>query len=316
MDLQQFLEERRSGIGGSDAAALFNEGRGCRRRLVYEKQGKEPDYPDYRELRWLERGIELEPIAATMFAGKTNTQLRILPVQRLPGYDYLMVHLDRGILDPNRDDVGLLELKTMIREQFYDFKRNGMRAEHQLQMQWGFMVTGMSWGEYGALWPDGWDMIHHGVLPNQELMDACFKEGFIAWEEVQEKRPLPDRLDPSDPRCQACKYRRSCQGEALLALLDGGTKPVQNPDIAGAAQQFVEAKEIAENSAALVDEARKELEAAIGDNLVVETPGYRIYHKPQVRHTVDTKGLKKLYPQIAEQFTKETVSRPLRVYPT
>lgn len=315
MDLEQFLEERRSGIGGSDAAALFNEGRSCRRRMVLEKQGKEPDYPDSREMKWLERGVMLESIAAEIFAKRTKTELREIGIRRLPDYPYLMVHLDRIIVDPSRDELGLLELKTMMREQYYDLKKNGMRTEHILQVQWGYMVTGLAWGAYGSLWPDGWDMIHFPVEPDKKLMDALFTEGYLAWKEVQGELALPDRLNPNDKRCQVCPFRRSCQGDALLKLLDQADASVDNSlPLTQAVEQFVDAKEILENAEALVREARVDLEAQLGDRTVVDTPGHRIYFKPQTRRGLDTKRLKKDHPDVTEGYEKETVSRPLRVY--
>lgn len=316
-DLKTFLEERKSGIGGSDAAALFNEGRGCRRRLILEKQGKEPDYPVVQELRWLERGMLLEPLAAQMYEQLSGHTAYTVGIRRMPGYPYLMVHTDRAIAAPDREEMGQLELKTMMREVFFAFKRDGMRGEHILQMQWGYMVVGDPWGVYGALWPDGWSMIYHPVEPNKEIMDACFKEGYIAWKEVQGELPLPARLNPNDKRCQVCPFRRSCQGEALLNILGGevGRIDIDNSlPIQQAAEQYTEAKEILDNAEGLVQEARGELEKIMGDRTVLDTEGYRIYYRPQVSKRIDTKRLKKDHPTIVAGYEKETVSRPMRVF--
>ena len=62
VERQQFLEERRTMIGGSDAASVLNVGYGCRRRLVMQKRGVTPDFDI--DSPQMERGRVMEPIIA------------------------------------------------------------------------------------------------------------------------------------------------------------------------------------------------------------------------------------------------------------
>jgi len=46
----------------------------------------------------------------------------------------------------------------------------------------------------------------------------------------------------------------------------------------------------------------------------VEVSGYRIYFKAQVSRRLDTARLKKEQPELVESYSREIVTRPLRVF--
>ena len=67
---------------------------------------------------------------------------------------------------------------------------------------------------------------------------------------------------------------------------------------------------------ALIDEAQAEAEAlkdaikaAMGDSESIQAGEYKITWKPVKSSRIDTAALKKALPDVAERFTKETVTR-------
>lgn len=75
-----------------------------------------------------------------------------------------------------------------------------------------------------------------------------------------------------------------------------------------------ELKRLKEELQAEIDKASDEIKLVMGDK-VQETFGpYKVTYKTQVRKSIDSKALQADFPDIAERYTVETPSRPLRIY--
>jgi predicted phage-related endonuclease len=74
---EDWLEQRRRYVGGSDSASLFPEDSkyGCSTRLFFDKSGQKPDYPrTQREEDILKRGNVWESIVANYFSETTGSE--------------------------------------------------------------------------------------------------------------------------------------------------------------------------------------------------------------------------------------------------
>ena len=107
----QWLAERRTGIGSSDAAVIAGLSPWKSLFALWcEKTGVAE--PDAEESEWLEWGHRLEPVIATKYAEETQRTVEDpgpYTIQRRPGDDWCLATLDRVIPGPPR---GLLEIKT------------------------------------------------------------------------------------------------------------------------------------------------------------------------------------------------------------
>lgn len=312
---EEFLAERRTGIGSSDAAAMFSLGYGCHRRLVYQKRNTPPDYEEIDKFVF-RRGNALEPIVAQEYAEETGRSLSATGIIRNSEYPYLMVHADRLILrSPERGEtIGILEIKTSGREVFRNLQRNGMADEHTLQVQWALMVSGLTWGSYVNLHPDSFERVWFDIEPLPDIHQELLAQAIDTWKMV-ENGPLPDRLDPTDKRCFRCEFRKSCQGEAMMEAIGEAAK-LENFDesVQPAIEALLEAQEAAKQADDLVDDAKETLELYLQNRVLVNTPIGYVTWKPYQRKTVDPEKLKRKYPQIYKELIKETTVRPLRVY--
>ena len=155
--------KRRSGIGGSDLAAIMHQYLqdagdtvyGCPRRLFYDKTGAEPDY-EFEETAPIERGNYLEPIIAELYANKTERKIRKMDHKTGKNQPWEMVSIDRQIIgDPA--GVGILECKSVGQNVWYEIQAKGLPLRFVIQVQWGFHVLGPQylWGDDAVLWADG-----------------------------------------------------------------------------------------------------------------------------------------------------------------
>ena len=137
-----FAEERLTGIGGSDAASLFNIGFGCRRRLWYQKTQTPEDFPR-EESDAMALGKALEPFFIEKYAQQAGRHIAsvgdFMAHAEIP---YLIVHVDAYVYDDARftgqEDVhlpGVLEIKSCGRGAFYKYKREGLPEDYILQLQ-------------------------------------------------------------------------------------------------------------------------------------------------------------------------------------
>jgi len=320
---ERFLAERKSGIGGSDAHHLFDlPPYGCRRLLWYEKTGATPDYCHSETTEDLfERGHALEPLVADKYVRVTGRTLRVEErASRHPDHPELMVHVDRMIMPdadcPDPESEGVWECKTCNREVFHKIKRDGMQAGHILQLQHGIGIKRATWGAFSVLWPDAWQMLHFDMLRDADLVEQLRVAGTEFWQHVQSGF-APDPLPASDKRCSRCLYRTSCQGAALLEIAEGGDGPaVTDNGLVDITSEFLELREIRDEAKGLFEECSDRLKAQLGDRVAVDTTGARILYRPQTSMRLNQPAFKKAHPEIHKQFTQESISRPLRVFPT
>lgn len=310
MTREELLADRQTGVGGSDAASVMNQGYGCRRRLWYEKRGVAPDYPR-EELPIMRRGSKLEEIIRQEYREATGGRaVHLADVQRNRDYEFLLVHPDGLILDglvfdePNDQldlRTGVLEIKTMGEWMFRRAKREGLPIDYALQLQWALMVTGFSWGSFAIFHPDSWSLLWFDMERDAELCKVLLREGVAFWGLV-ENGPEPERLDAADRRCRDCGWRTQCQGERLLEAAKAEPVDGEVPydvSLAGLVKEYRQAAEIEAEATELLEGVKNRLKVALGDRQVVDTHGARIYFRatPYKEYTV-----------------RASVRRPLRIF--
>ena len=311
---EQQLQERKSGIGGSDLHHVFNEKPyGCARKLWYDKTSQEPDYPDVGK-DIFDRGHRLEPIVADLYAEKHPENNIILTAPMVDDkYSWAKGNTDRGVIFED-ETVGIFEAKTVGREMYFKFIKEGISAGYILQLQYYLWLANLNRGAYGILWADGWKFIDFEVERDDELIATIISACERFWKQV-ENGPPPDRLELKDKRCQGCEFRHTCQGTALIDSIseEGEEVPVMT-ELDGLMADFVEFGEIESEAKAQKDACSSKMKKIIGDLPVVDCTGYRIHYKTQESRQVKTPVLKKKYPEIYEECSSISVSRPFRTY--
>lgn len=299
-------EERLTGIGGSDIASLFNIGWGCRRRLFYEKTATPPDFAK-QETDAMKLGKVLEDFFAEKYKSKSDRQIRNCSLSRHSFFDALLVHVDRLVVrqDIGPKHLGVLEIKSVGRNVFYKYKREGLPEDYILQLQHGMLITSTSWGSFAVGCRDNGALLWWDVERNEDICQRILQEGPNFWTDVQMARSqphlqlAPDRLEPDDRRCQDCSYRVTCQGDALIEL-EPSTEYEEDESLRPLVMEFLERQSLVKEAKDLFEESQEELRDKLGDRGLVSVGGAKIQYQPYERKAYTVKA---------------TRIRALRVYP-
>lgn len=296
----EFLAERRTGIGSSDAASLMNVGYGCKRRLWYEKVGVPADYP-FEGNNLTRLGQALEPLFRELYMEETKREVFQDGLHRHIDLPFLLAHPDGRI--GGKEDTrshGVLEVKALGRAMFYRSKREGVSEDYILQVQWAMMVTGAIWGSFAIGSRDNGDLLYFDFDRNWDLSDTLEQEGIEFWKTVEigrdELRNLhypeigmsnalalaPPRLSPDDARCHQCGWRDTCQGAALMEIAkkDDGSIAEAN-ELFPLYAEYKQRSGMVKEAEDLLDETKEELKTAIGDRTAVSVNGRKILWRPQ-----------------------------------
>ena len=316
MDREQFLKERLTGLGGSDIHHLFNtEPYGWKRKLFYEKTEQEPDYPVVTS-NVMKRGNKLEQLIRDEYSEVTQRKIRrvnrMINNEQLP---WAMCHLDAEIVAIDDKGTGILECKSVGRPMYYKIKDDGIPDSWIFQMQHYLLTTGRQWGSYAILWADNWEFISFDIEADKELQRSIEEAGESFWRMV-ENGPAPDRLDVKDKRCSNCEFRNTCQGEQLmkLAKVESNDIPLDN-SLDVLMKEYVTMKDLQQEATELVDSKKREIQEALGDRVLVDCTGFRLYYKPIESTRLKSAALKKDDPETYAKYSYKSVSRPFRIKP-
>ena len=151
----KWLAERRTGIGGSDAASVMGVNPWKSTFALWaEKAGMAPT-PDV-ESEPMEWGKRLEPAIAAKYAEATGRQIQTFgsdapEILRHPKRPFMLASIDADVMDRSRrPDPGILEIKTAGAHRGDEWEESAPLA-YQVQLQHYMAVTGRSWGSFAVL---------------------------------------------------------------------------------------------------------------------------------------------------------------------
>lgn len=327
---ETWLQARKRFVGGSDSAALFNEGYGCTRRLVYDKRDVPIDFPRTpQENEAMQRGNDLEELAALKFQEMSGLKIRRMGTQVSKEEPHAGVNIDRQIVGVPEDRLlelfpgpqgqylpptGVLEVKTANEHVFKQIIQDGVPSHYVLQMQHSLAVTGYKWGIFAVLGvgPTLWRLIWFPMLRDDVLCKRILERVGEVWNFV-ENGPFPPPLPQPDKRCAKCEWRKTCLGSAFTAPPEDGGNYVEDDSLAEIGADYIRAREAAIEANETWEVVKGALKERLGDRQHAAIPslGARIRFVEVVQERVDTRGLKAKFPDVAAQCIKPVRSRPL-----
>lgn len=272
-DRAAWLEERRSGIGGSDVANILGEGYQTPLDVYLSKIGEaeELDGPA------IKRGRALEPIARELF--REVTGLEVLnggPMLRDKQIPALIANVDGYAQDATTRIV--VEIKAPGLRAFAKMKDHGVPKSYYLQVQHYLSVTGLDRAQFVAFSAEKWELLHFPIERDDELIQNMREMLHAWWEAHVVARKPPER------------ERYEIPTDAIVS--SGEVTVIDTPEFRDAARRYFEARELADMADELVDHEKANLIMLMGDHQVVETVGARFLHKPtKGRSSFDQKAL-------------------------
>ncbi len=318
-----WLAERRTGIGGSDIAALLGlSPYKTQVELWLDKTGRAPDIePDADQVERMHWGNVLEDVIARHAAALRGVKIqRINTVLRHPAYPAALANIDRAIVTEGSrarwdDSAGrvlgadrVLEVKTAhaLAQQSADWGEPGtdeVPQHYWLQCQWYLAITGLPFADLAVLF-GGQKFCEYTIPADKGLQDDLLAQAQGWWQRhVVEDMP-PDPTTEADAR-------------ALWRAHKAGAEKIVDVDVAQAVAELrqIKAQIGNENTEGTLEYRMQKLRdvicAAFGEAEVITHAGRKLAtwkaNKPS--HKTDWKALVEfLQPQPATlaQFTTET----------
>jgi predicted phage-related endonuclease len=327
---QQWLIERRKGIGGSDVHNLFPDVSkyGCPAALFDDKTGKAHDFGRTQdEMDILRRGNLLENVVAGLYAEYTGRQIfRATKPYVSKEYPFMRVNIDRRIKSEPNKGPGVLECKTANAWVMREILEQGLPPAYIMQLQHALAVTGYQWGSFAVYEAGQGKFIHFDIERDEQMIAILLDREMKFWADVETNRrpdPLPDL---KDARCKKCQFRKSCRGEQFAQMnaqivKEIGKVQYEDDDSPVLAQKVIDlkqAKAVIEEWEGIAERITDEIKEAIGDRQAVRVPdaGIAVVWKEQkgaVRW--DTRALEADHPEMAEKYKKPSApTRPFKMF--
>ena len=295
-DEQKWLEARRAGIGGSDAAVIVGLNRWKSPfQLWLEKTGRE-EPEDLSGNEYVYWGKVLEEVVANRFCELTGKKVQRRGLLQMDDYPYILASVDRMVVGENAG----LECKTCNGFAAKEWEDDEVPTAYYVQCQHYMMVTGCErW--YIAVLIGGNRFVWKEIPRNDKEIDLLFQAETEFWHKVQEG------IMPEVDGSESCK-------DALVAEFQGGiADPLTLPGMAVGIIEQIRKIEDAKNDLENNSEFYKnQLRRMMGSYELGYAGDYKVSWKAQAgRTTIDSKALKEKEPEIYAKYAKQ--GKPTRV---
>ncbi len=293
MPRDEWLDLRRKGIGGSDAAAILGLNPWKTPMDVWlEKTGEFEDDPGENEkMYW---GNVLEDIVAREFTARTGLKVR--------RRNAILKHKDRPFMIANVDRLVIghkagLECKTAGQYAAEDWEM-GLPDYYMPQLQHYMAVTGYPvW--YVAVLIGGQEFKYYKITRDDYFIRDLVQAEVEFWRLVETRTPPP--VDGTKASTELIKK--------LYPEAEKG-KEIQLPfEAFELIQQYERACEEEKQIQLLKDEAANRLKDMLGMAERGSIHGRQVIWQNVVSKRLNTKSLQKEYPDIYEQFAQESTYR-------
>lgn len=299
-----WLMIRKQGIGGSDVGSIMGVNHYRSPFEVWAEKTGHIETVDISENIPIIIGNELEETVARLFEKETGLKVRKDNKTHFhKDYPFLLANVDRQIVGQK----AILECKTTSafnRKQWID---DEIPASYLLQVQHYLDVLGYEVG-YIAVLIGNTEFVYKKIVRDEELIQIMHDKLIPFWEVNVLKNIVPD-IDGSKASSEfiKTKYHDELSSFDEISMMN----KQQVDDVA----LIKEYETMIKDLTAKKDEASNRIKIYMGENqfnqLVSEM--YSVTWKTQERTTVDSKLLKKEYPEIYEKVTKTSSSAVFRI---
>lgn len=297
----EWLEYRRHGIGGSDAAVVCGISRyKSPFELWLDKTGQLPEQEAGEPAYW---GTLLEPVVRNEFQKRTGIEVTA-PKQLLQSeeHPFMLANLD-GICEHPELGTCVFEAKTASAYKASEWE-NAIPDEYMLQIQHYMAVTGYK-GAYIAVLIGGNSFKWKFVERDEELISMLIRLESDFWGHVQNNTPPPIDGSEATAKFLADKFAECNSG--VTTLPDSAADIIAQYDTVSAKlDELTEQKRLAEN----------QLKEMLGNNECGTVGNSIVTWKAVTQERLDTKTLKAEQPLLYKQYANKTTYRRFSVQST
>ncbi|MCI5751579.1 MAG: YqaJ viral recombinase family protein [Oscillospiraceae bacterium] len=295
----EWLEYRKSGIGGSDASVVCGINKyKSPVELWMEKTNRLPYQQAGEAAYW---GTQLEPMVRTEFTKRTGIEVRTVK-QLLQSEDnpFMMANLD-GICE--HPDLGtcVFEAKTASAYKAGEWE-DFIPAEYMLQIQHYMAVTGYK-GTYISVLIGGNTFKWKFIERDDEMIAMLISLEADFWEHITNDTPPPIDGSEASERFLADRFPNSVP-KSQIALPDNAAEIISEYD--KACEQLAEMTERKQKAENLLKEM-------LGNNEIGTSGSRVISWKSMSQERLDTKTLKAEHPALYQKYANKISYRRFSV---
>jgi len=289
MDRNEWLEWRRRGIGGSDAAAVAGLNPWKSPIEVYlEKIGELPEPEDNEKMYW---GRVLEDVVAKEFTERTGKKVRRRNAMlQHPEYTFMIANVDRVLVG---EKVGL-ECKTTSEYAKDNWKDDRVPDYYILQCQHYMAVTGYQ-GWWIAVLIGGNKLAYKYIERDEDIINYLIQIESEFWQMVQDR--IPPAVDGSESSAE------------ILKILYPESEPDSETILPSEAETLISEYELAceeeRKAKERKEEAANKLKALLGEYETGRIGDRLVSWKTVRSYRLDSKALKAAHPEIYQEFARE-----------
>ena len=297
MERDEWLEWRRKGIGGSDAAAVAGLSRYRTPIQVYmEKLGMIEPPEENEAMYW---GKKLEDVVAEEFSQRTGLKIRRRNAILLhPEYPFMLANVDRFIVDKSEG----LECKTASAYKADEWDGDKIPWEYEIQCHHYMAVTG-----YNAWWIavliGGNRFVYKRIERDEEIINNLIKIESDFWNNHVLKQIPPDP-DGSPASTELVKQLYPESNHQEIDLPSSVERLIE---------QYQQAAEEEKAAAERKEAAANNIKMLLGEYEVGRFRDWKITWKTITSSRIDTKRLKAEMPDVYAKFTNLTSSRRFEI---
>ena len=298
---KKWLETRRTGIGGSDAAVVvgLNKYRSLF-SLWMDKTGQseleEERTPEAEEkMMW---GRRFEDDIADEFSKRTGKKLQRCGMLRSNEYPFMLADVDRLVVGEN----AIVEIKTTASWNKDEWEGDNVPDSYFCQIQHYLSVGG--WDKcYLVCLIGGQKMVVKEVERSDDDIEALVEAEKEFWEEYVVPKKIPS-VDATET-CRGCLQKLYKGGEKEEFLLDGKFDADLDNRMA--------LKEQIKQLEAMVQEIENKICLEMENHEKGQTLKYKISYPSRTRTNFKSKEFKADYKALFEQYSTTSTYRPLTI---
>lgn len=271
MSYEDWLEQRRKTIGGSDASSIIGMNPWSSPYTVWaDKLGKLPPKDDNEAMR---QGRDLEDYVARRFMEQTGKKVRREnAILYNPRYPFAHADVDRMIVG---EDAGL-ECKTTSSLNIKKYKNGEFPENYYCQCIHYMAVTGCKkW--YLAVLVFGKDFMVFEIERDEDEIKALMDAEKEFWKYVETKEAPPADGTESTGNTISAIFKESSEDSANLIAYESDL------------QQYMAISEKIKELEAIRDESANRVKAFMGNAVKGDSAKYMVSWKTAQRNTFDTK---------------------------
>ena len=295
---EEWLQERQSGIGGSDAGTILGVNKWkSKTQLFFEKTN--PELKQEVDNEYIYWGNVLEDVVAKEFENRTGKRVRRdNRMLRHPEHNFMLANLDRVVVG----EKALLECKTTSQYNKDQWEGDEIPAQYLCQVQHYMAVTGFQ-KAYVCVLIGGNTFVTKEIDRDEELIEILLEAEKDFWENNVQAGVIPE-IDGSDATSDFINHMYKDIDEEEVALSDDVNTLLKG--IEACKRDIKETKE-------LQSKYENQLKDELGHNIAGKTKSYLVTWKPQKRKSLDSKRLKEEQADLIKDYYKESETRVLRI---